>query len=308
MPLLLAGRREPSSRGCPTDVGIGPVTGLSQAPARRSRRRARRATSSRRPRRRAAARPSPRASRGRPRRRRTGSSASSASRIRLPSVSSRSSASARTPASRSAPSELVDRLAMRLRDRQHAHLDRREPDRERAGVVLDQDPHESLQRAEQRAVDDVGRVLDVVRAHVREPELLRHLRVELDRPHLPRAGRGRRACGGRSSARRTRPLPRRRSTRCSRRSSADAERALREVPFLVGAELVVRAASRARSAPPSRRGRRGRRRSRGSRRSPSSICSRVQKMCASSCVTWRTRSSPCSVPVGSLRCSVDASA
>src|SRR3954451_5437711 len=33
----------------------------------------------------------------------------------------------------------------------------------------------------------------------------------------------------------------------------------------------------------------------------SSICSSVQKMWASSCVMWRTRSRPCSVPLGSWR-------
>ena len=50
--------------------------------------------------------------------------------------------------------ELGGSLAVRLRDREHAHLHRREPDRERAGVVLDQDADEALERAEQRAVDD----------------------------------------------------------------------------------------------------------------------------------------------------------
>ena len=37
-----------------------------------------------------------------------------------------------------------------------------------------------------RWIDD-RRVLGVVGAHVGEAEALRHLRVELDRPHLPRA-------------------------------------------------------------------------------------------------------------------------
>ena len=55
------------------------------------------------------------------------------------------------------------RLAVRLADRQHAHLHGRQPERERAGVVLDQDPDEPLERAEQRAVDDERRVLVVVR-------------------------------------------------------------------------------------------------------------------------------------------------
>ena len=72
-------------------------------------------------------------------------------------------------------------------DREHPDLHRSEPERERAGVVLDQDADEALERAEQRPVDDVGVVLVVVGAHVGEPEPLRHLSVELDRSHLPRA-------------------------------------------------------------------------------------------------------------------------
>ena len=36
-------------------------------------------------------------------------------------------------------------------------------------------------------MDHVRGVLDVVRAHVGELEARRHLRIELDRPHLPRA-------------------------------------------------------------------------------------------------------------------------
>src|SRR5439155_13921155 len=34
-------------------------------------------------------------------------------------------------------------------DREDAHLDRRKPERERPRAVLDQDPHEPLERAEQ---------------------------------------------------------------------------------------------------------------------------------------------------------------
>ena len=74
---------------------------------------------------------------------------------------------------------------MGLSDRNDARLHRREPEREVAPVVLDEDPDEALERSEQRAMDDDGAVLPVVRPHVREPEANGHLVVELDRPHLP---------------------------------------------------------------------------------------------------------------------------
>ena len=88
-------------------------------------------------------------------------------------------------------------------------------------------------------MDDVRRVLEVVGAHVGEAELLRHLRVELDRPHLPRAaqhvlhvevdlGAVERALSLADVVLDPTPLERR------------PERALGEVPLLVGPELVVR--------------------------------------------------------------------
>ena len=72
-------------------------------------------------------------------------------------------------------------------DGNDANLNRREPEWKLAGVMLDQDPDEALQRAEQRTMDHVGRVVVVVGAHVGEPEARRHLGIELDRAHLPRA-------------------------------------------------------------------------------------------------------------------------
>ena len=51
--------------------------------------------------------------------------------------------------------------------------------------MLDQDPDEPLVGAVERAVDDVQRMLGVVRPHIREAEARGHLRVELDRAHLP---------------------------------------------------------------------------------------------------------------------------
>ena len=74
---------------------------------------------------------------------------------------------------------------MRLPDGNHPRLHRREPEGERAAVVLDQDPDEALERAEERPVDDEDAVLAVVRPHVRQAELGGHLVVELDRSHLP---------------------------------------------------------------------------------------------------------------------------
>src|SRR5438270_6993574 len=78
-------------------------------------------------------------------------------------------------------------VAMSNPDREDPHLDRCEPEREAARVVLDEDAHEALERAEECPVDDHWMVLLVVRAHVREAEADRHLVVELDRSHLPGA-------------------------------------------------------------------------------------------------------------------------
>ncbi len=76
-------------------------------------------------------------------------------------------------------------LRVRLTDREHTDLDGGEPERVRAGVVLDQDADEPLHRAEERAVDHRRRLLLVVRRLVGEPEALRHHEVELDGAELP---------------------------------------------------------------------------------------------------------------------------
>ena len=49
--------------------------------------------------------------------------------------------------------ELLGRLDVAVGDRDDHGLDRRQPERERAGEVLDEDPDEPLQRAVDRAVD-----------------------------------------------------------------------------------------------------------------------------------------------------------
>ena len=70
-------------------------------------------------------------------------------------------------------------------DRDHAHLRRGQPQRERARVVLDQDAEEAFQRAEERAVDHVRLMQRAVRADVRDAEAFRQVEVELDRGGLP---------------------------------------------------------------------------------------------------------------------------
>ena len=72
-------------------------------------------------------------------------------------------------------------------NRQHDALHRRQPQRERAGVVLDQERDEPLEAAEDRPVDHHRPVLGVVGADVLQVEPLRHLVVELDRRALPLA-------------------------------------------------------------------------------------------------------------------------
>src|SRR6478672_13332267 len=81
--------------------------------------------------------------------------------------------------------QLGRRRPVALAHRDDADLDRRQPERERPGPVLDQEPDQALERAVERAVDDEDRVLLVVRTHVGEAEARRHLAVELDRPELP---------------------------------------------------------------------------------------------------------------------------
>ena len=72
-------------------------------------------------------------------------------------------------------------------DRDDRRLHRRQPQRERARVVLDQHAEEALHRAEQRAVDHARPVLAAVLADVLEVEALGQVEVELDRRALPRA-------------------------------------------------------------------------------------------------------------------------
>ena len=75
---------------------------------------------------------------------------------------------------------------MRLGDRQHLDLHRRQPRRERPGVVLEQHAEEPFDRTEQRPVQHDRPVAGVVGADVLEVEPLGVVEVGLDRRQLPR--------------------------------------------------------------------------------------------------------------------------
>src|SRR5579862_1823751 len=142
------------------------------------------------------------------------------------------------PVGREPRGEVVRRLPMALADGHDPDLRRRDPERERAAVVLGEDADEALERTEERAVDHVRRVLLVVGAHEAAADPRRLLRVELDRPHLPGAAKrvGHVQVDLRAVERAVarvelvleRPTLERR-----------LQRRLGEVPLLVGPELVV---------------------------------------------------------------------
>ena len=72
-----------------------------------------------------------------------------------------------------------------LADRQDADLFGRQPERELASIMLDQNAEETLQRTEQRTVDHVGAVLLAIRADIRHVEAFGQVEVELDGTGLP---------------------------------------------------------------------------------------------------------------------------
>ena len=135
-----------------------------------------------------------------------------------------STISARKPSAFNRSTILVRVVVVAVGDRQHRHLHRREPRRERARVVLDEHREEPLDRSEQRAVDHDRPVALVVGADVVHVEALRHLEVELDRRHLPRAADRVLGLHARSSGRRTRRRPRRARARgpCPRAAARSA--------------------------------------------------------------------------------------
>src|SRR5271167_1957262 len=74
----------------------------------------------------------------------------------------------------------------RLRgDRSDDDLDRREPERETAGIMLDQDRDEPLHRAEDRAVQHDRRMAPAILTDVSGSQPPRHVEIELQRTALP---------------------------------------------------------------------------------------------------------------------------
>ena len=65
-------------------------------------------------------------------------------------------------------------------DRQDAHLRRRHPQRQSAGIFLNEVGQRALVAAEGRAVDDIGRGLLAVLIGVLHAEALRKQQVDLD--------------------------------------------------------------------------------------------------------------------------------
>ena len=82
---------------------------------------------------------------------------------------------------------LVEVVGVLLGDRDADDLHGREPHRERAGVVLEQDREEPLDRTEQRAVDHDRALLLAVAVGVLELEALGQVGVDLDGRQLPGA-------------------------------------------------------------------------------------------------------------------------
>ena len=89
------------------------------------------------------------------------------------------------PSARSRSAKAVEVRHVRVGDRDADHLHRRQPGRERAGVVLGEHAEEPLDRAEQRPVDHDRPLPGPVRGLVFQLEPLRQLEVHLDGRHLP---------------------------------------------------------------------------------------------------------------------------
>ena len=109
------------------------------------------------------------------------------SRILAFIFSLRSSTSTRRPASFSASSTLSGVSHVPLADGHQAHLHRREPQRKRSGIVLDEHAEEPLHRAEQRAMHHHRLMALAVFADVFKLEARGQIEVELHRRELPQA-------------------------------------------------------------------------------------------------------------------------
>ena len=238
------------------------------------------------------------------RRRRPAAAAPCAGCARAPcsrSCRPRVSASARRPAAFSALGHLVGVAVGLVGDRRHHRLHRRQPQRQPAGIVLDQHADEALERAQDRPVQHHRPVLGAVLADIVGVQPLRQDEVDLQRAALPVAA--------------DRVAQHELELRAVEGALAGVERALEagrahglpQAPPRPGPRPRPRrrapAAGR-RTSPARRRSRsRGRRCISSSQKATLSavICSGVQKMCASSWVKARTRMMPCSAPDGSLR-------
>ena len=207
------------------------------------------------------------------------------------------SISTRTPAARNFVGHRLEVRHVPLGDRDAGHLHRSQPGREGAGVVLDQNAEEPLDRPEQRPVDHDRLLPGAVGGLVFQAEALGQLEIDLDRGHLP--GAADRVLGLHADlrARRTRrrpgraPIPGRILGRdlATPRWPAPTPRPSRGTSGSFGSTAPGRS-PRARSpaADPAR--------SPADSRAPRAICSRLQKMCESSMVRPRTRVSPCTTP------------
>ena len=89
-----------------------------------------------------------------------------------------------------APLHLPGVVDVAVGNRQDDGLERRHPEWEGAGEVLDQDGDEALDAAEDRAVNHHRPVLGVVGADVLQIEALRVVVIELNRRALPLAANG----------------------------------------------------------------------------------------------------------------------
>ena len=120
----------------------------------------------------------------------------------------RSSSSPRRPAARERVAAPPRRVVLAVGDRQHDRLHRREPGRQLAVEVLEQDADEALEGAEQRAVDHHRAVLGVVGAGVGRARSAPAGCSRAGRCRAARSGPASRSCACRSWARRRRRRPR----------------------------------------------------------------------------------------------------
>jgi hypothetical protein len=76
--------------------------------------------------------------------------------------------------------------SLRIRNIQDRNLHRRQPQRQRAGIVLDQDADEALHRADDRAVQHHRHLAGVVFRNIFGAQAARHREVDLHGADLPR--------------------------------------------------------------------------------------------------------------------------